>query len=221
MIKRTLTPETLDQLPEEDPDAIASRRDLRLINRIMGNERWIIRQLKTRAKPDDQILEIGAGTGNLGKIISQKYPKLISGYSGLDLQPRPIDWPKKWNWIQKDLTDFKTFNRFSILIANLILHHFDDQTLRKIGKLLTSSNIKLIIANETARHRIHQWQLQLLRPLKINQVTLHDGFVSIEAGFRKNELPDLLDLQNSDWQIQTSRTLFGAYRMIALRSEIL
>ena len=38
ILARRVEDETLDHLPEDDPRAIRSRRDLRRINRIMGND---------------------------------------------------------------------------------------------------------------------------------------------------------------------------------------
>jgi hypothetical protein len=38
---RQVLPEILDHLPADDPEAIGSRRDLRRINFLMGNKRWI------------------------------------------------------------------------------------------------------------------------------------------------------------------------------------
>src|SRR3954469_16731047 len=39
MMLRRVEPETLDHLPETDPQAVRSRRDLRRVNRVMGNLR--------------------------------------------------------------------------------------------------------------------------------------------------------------------------------------
>jgi hypothetical protein len=53
--------------------------------------------------------------------------------------------------------------------------------------------------------------------LGINYVTAHDAQVSIEAGFRDDELPGALGLEPSHWDCRCFTTAFGAYRMIALR----
>src|SRR5690606_11470579 len=46
MMKRLVQPEILDSLPHHHPAVAANRRDLFLINRIMGNFRWIGSALK-------------------------------------------------------------------------------------------------------------------------------------------------------------------------------
>jgi len=64
---RTLHPELLDTLPAHDASAIGSRRDLRRLNNLMGHARLIARSLKRvfPNTPPSQILEIGAGDGQL------------------------------------------------------------------------------------------------------------------------------------------------------------
>ena len=53
---RTLTPELLDSLPSQHPDALRSRRDLRWINFAMGNHRWFARTLPPLLRPGDRVL---------------------------------------------------------------------------------------------------------------------------------------------------------------------
>ena len=62
---RTVQDELLDSLPHDHPDARHNRRDLRVINALMGNHRWLARALAAWAASGESILEIGAGTGEL------------------------------------------------------------------------------------------------------------------------------------------------------------
>ena len=89
---RIVKPEILDSLPEDHPDAIHNRRDIRMFNRIMGNFRWFSRQLRRHLLPGDTILEIGAGTGDLGRHLRRTTPdNWVSKLDGLDLCSRPSD----------------------------------------------------------------------------------------------------------------------------------
>ena len=63
---RRVQPEILDDLPAEDPRAVRSRRDLRLINRLMGNHRWVLRHV---AEHSGRVVELGAGDGCLARRI--------------------------------------------------------------------------------------------------------------------------------------------------------
>src|SRR6201999_2448689 len=65
-LARRVDPEWLDELPADDPRAVRSRRDLRLVNRIMGHAaivRRAFRQYLNAQTPT--IAELGAGDGTL------------------------------------------------------------------------------------------------------------------------------------------------------------
>lgn len=214
---RVLQPEILDRLPADHPDAVESRRDLRLINRIMGNWRWFQRELETRIQPADRLLELGAGAGDLGRRLARRCPRITgTPYSGLDLTPRPRHWPESWQWHQCDLTRFRDGNAHTVLLANLVLHHFDPPTLAGIGETLTGK-IRLILASEPARRPIHQWQLRALWPFGINRITRHDAHVSVAAGFVGDELGRFLGLDSREWTVSARTTPLGAYRFLAER----
>jgi hypothetical protein len=218
-MKRTVQPEILDSLPENHPDALANRRDLQLINSIMGNYRWFCRQLPDLLHPDDRILEIGAGTGALGFLLRERLGSPPRFYCGLDLWSPPQDWPLEWEWQQEDLAGFDGFDDHTVLLANLILHQFDEQFLRQLGEKIRAGRIRLLLANEPARHRLHQKQLLLLRPLGLNAVSRHDGHVSVAAGFRGRELVELLGLREPEWETDCQSGFFGWHRTVAVRKE--
>jgi hypothetical protein len=217
-MKRLVQPEILDSLPQDHPDAIANRRDLRLINGIMGNYRWFARTLPPRLRRGDRVLEIGAGTGDLGLALSRACRGRIAHYCGLDFWSRPDHWPADWDWVQQDLLEFKDYGDYNVIVANLILHQFEAADLRRLGQRLTQSNTRLILASEPARRRLHQWQLKLLRPFGLNPVSRHDGHVSVAGGFRGQELPALLGLSPPDWRIHSRTGFLGSNRTVAQRT---
>src|SRR5262245_24953675 len=66
ILARCVEEETLDHLREEDPRAMRSRRDLRRINRIMGNASILDSLLRgALEQPPKRIAELGAGDGSL------------------------------------------------------------------------------------------------------------------------------------------------------------
>lgn len=79
-MKRVVEPELLDELSSDDPAAIRSRRDLRMINWFMGNEGWIQRQIEE----GESMVELGAGTGELTGKLSN-----TGKVTGLDFQGLP------------------------------------------------------------------------------------------------------------------------------------
>lgn len=204
-MERIVKPEILDGLPGDDPRAIRSRRDLRLINLLMGNERWIVRQLK-KLNPK-YMVELGAGDGSLTRKLVEK-----GEITGLDFQPAPLDFGA--NWKAGDLFQSLPTVSGETVIANLILHHFEDDRLRELGKLI--ENRKFLIIVEPWRSQLALAEGRLLYPL-VNDVTRHDMMVSTCAGFLPGELPALLDPEGR-WNWKEEVSLLGGIRVLAWQS---
>lgn len=210
---RTVQPELLDSLPPDHPDALHNRRDLRLINRLMGNFRWFRRHLPGLLQPGDHVLEIGAGTGDLGLGLVD----VVEHYAALDLWARPAAWPARYAWHQDDLRTFPEYARYPVVLANLILHQFHDDELKELGARLSAS-ARVILACEPYRQKRSRWLFRIFgRLLGANHVSLHDADVSIRAGFAGDELPRLLGLDPREWDTSHVTSSLGAYRMIAVR----
>ncbi len=217
MMKRTLTPELLDAMPPDDPAARHSRRDLRVFNAVLGNTRWFRRTLPPLVRPGERVLEIGAGTGELGLSLLRAGLRV----DGLDRAPSPAGsaWPAGARWHQADALAFDRWGEYEIVIGNLIFHHFDAVDLRKLGQQITE-HTRVIVAGELKRGRTFQWLFAgLCRLVRANAVSRHDGRVSIAAGFCRDELPELLGLDPAIWHWQVTTTLFGTYRLVAQRRE--
>ena len=211
---RCVQPELLDSLPPFHPDAIRSRRDLRLINGIMGNFRWLRRQLRQHLRPQDRVLELGAGDGTLSRSLLTRGIARPDQLLALDLHPQPLDWPATATWLQQDLFS-APFPDAEIVIANLFLHHFEEPQLARIGSLL-SPRTRLLLLSEPERRRRYLWSSPLLHYVfRLNHVTRFDMRVSIQAGFRGSELIDALQL--TSWRTQQIHSFFGAHRVIASR----
>jgi len=201
VVKRQIVPEILDSLPGDDPEALRSRRDLRLINFLMGNERWILQQ-----DYHGGVIELGAGEGALTRKLAERGQVI-----GLDFQERPdgLEIP----WLAGDLFQSLPGVEGETVVANLILHHFENDQLAQLGKLIRER--RSLIAVEPWRSRISLAEGYVLWPL-INHVTKHDMMVSIRAGFRNGELRELLDLGN-EWEWKEEVSLLGGLRVLAWR----
>ncbi|MFO7655272.1 MAG: class I SAM-dependent methyltransferase [Candidatus Krumholzibacteriia bacterium] len=206
-------PEILDTLPPGDPAAAANLRDLRLLNRLMGNWRWAAGILRRRLRPGDHVLEAGAGLGDFGRELRRNVPQLRTcRYTGLDLRERPADWPAAWEWRQGDLLaqDFTPAPR--VLLVNFLLHQFTDAQLASLGR--SFAGIPVWIFCEPYRSRLPMVALALLQPLGLHPITGHDGRVSIQAGFRGRELADRLAAVGA----RTTRIAVaprGSYRLVS------
>lgn len=207
-MKRVVVPEILDELDGLDPRAIRSRRDLRLINSLMGNERWIGREL-AKLGENGVVAELGAGRGELLRSLAGE------GWScrGFDLQPEPEDLSERAGWSQGDLFETLKEDLSPIVVGSLILHHFEDGELLRLGKLL--GNRCTLIFAEPLRAKMALLEGAALFPV-VNEVTRHDMMVSIRAGFRKGELAKKLGLEEG-WEWRERATLRGGVRSIAVR----
>lgn len=213
MRQRQLEPELLDALAPDDPAAVHNRRDLRITNFIAGSHRWLRRTLTRHVQPGEPVLEIGAGTGELGRSLQERGLAV----DGLDLWPRPADWPAERAWHVADLRTFAGYGGYPAVCGNLIFHQFSDADLALLGTLVRR-HARLFIACEPARRRTSQILYRMFGPLfGANYVSLHDAHVSIAAGFRADELPRALGLAPPDWDLQCDTSVLGMYRMIAIR----
>jgi hypothetical protein len=206
-------PEILDRLPADHPDAARSRRDLRRINFLMGNERWILRQ--AARFPDAArrgVVELGAGDGRLVRTLARRFPDApVRAY---DLSPRPAGLAPHVEWTQGDLFECAPPDHGGILIANLFLHHFEGDGLKRLGDWCAAFDVLLF--REPDRRASAHLLGRLLHPF-VNHVTRHDMHVSIDAGFGPGELPQALGLDAESWHIDESHAPFGARQWLMTR----
>lgn len=208
-MNRTVSPELLDSLPAQSAAARHSRRDLRWFNRLLGNNRWW-RSVLPQFDRDLPGLEIGAGDGAL----AQEYH-----LDGLDLQAAPATWASNRTWHQSDVLRFDRWQQYPLVVSNLFLHHLNADQLATLGARWDESS-RVILACEPWRARGFRSGFALVCWLvRAHAVSRHDGRVSVEAGFRDNELPQLLKLSPDRWQWAISHSVFGMYRMIARRRQ--
>ena len=135
---------------------------------------------------------------------------------GLDLWPRPAQWPAGSFWHQSYLQEFDRYSAYAAVLGSLIFHQFTPQELAGLGAKLRKC--RLILASEPARLRRAQVLLAIGgRLLGANYVTRHDARVSVAAGFVGEELPHFLGLPPAEWQWECRVGLCGSYRMVAIR----
>lgn len=214
-MQRDVQPELLDSLPHDDPAAVRSRAELRMINGLMGNHRWIARQLRRVRQPEWRVMELGAGDGLLAQRLIDNGLCTVPTMTAVDLAPPPQNWPASARWLQGDLFSLPRLPDAEIVVANLFLHHFQAAQLAELGKRFPDT-CRVLIFSEPARRSLHLWQGHALALLtQLSHVTNHDMLISIRAGFLHDELPHSLGLQG--WRCEVSHSPLGAYRMVATR----
>src|SRR5690349_1663449 len=135
---RFVEAEWLDQLPADDPDAAASRRDLRRLNAFMGHAQCAAKFLRSCTVKDSvlEVVDLGGGDGSLlltaarhlgsqhrgisATIVDRQ--KLVSNRTRQEFAE--LGWEVKT--AQTDVLDwlggcYETANR--VILCNLFLHH--------------------------------------------------------------------------------------------------
>lgn len=197
MIPRLVEPELLDSLPASDPAAIHSRRDLRIINRFMRNAAHLSRCITALDPRPRTILELGSGDGTLLLDIAARLPGPIDLFL-LDMQPvvarETVDRYRACGWnvhlIQTRLEDWLQNPEppsNDLTVANLFLHHFSWQDLQRLFATAAKTT-ETFVSCDPRRWRPALWCTRLLWVLGCNRVTLNDARISVQAGFRDEEL---------------------------------
>ena len=209
-MERVVVPEILDSLPVDDPRAMRSRRDLRVVDFFMGNSRWIV--LEVARSGAGRVSELGAGEG----VLCAKVKRAVPGaeVEGFDFCPRPVGLSAGIGWNEGDFFQTLGGARGGACVGSLVLHHFGNGALQELGGLLRDFSI--LIFSEPLRSRVSLVFSKLAAPL-FGAVTRHDMPVSIRAGFLPGELGGLLGLESACWRIAESRTKRGALRFLATR----
>jgi hypothetical protein len=196
-LARRVDPEWLDELAADDPRAVRSRRDLRLMNRIMGHAPVIRRALERRlcANPV-RIAELGAGDGTL---LLRVLPRRASRVQLVFVDRQPVvsaetvtKYAERGFDASADAADVFDWLRaegpqYDCIVANLFLHHFEAPQLAEMFAL-ASRRTRLFAACEPRRARIPLAGSRMLGLIGCNDVTRHDAHVSVRAGFAGREL---------------------------------
>jgi hypothetical protein len=205
MIRR-LEREFLDDLPATDESAIASRKDLQRVNVLMRNVAIAEHAYRsTTTTPPTRIAELGAGDGGL---MLQLVRRLGNGSQSKPMEITLVDQQKLVG--EKTQRDFETLGcnvenvqadvfawlekkvpvKFDLIFANLFLHHFTEEQLRKMFEL-AAQQTNLFIACEPKRTIFPYVITHMLWLIGCNPVTRHDAPISIRAGFVGKELSTL------------------------------
>jgi len=232
-LPRRVEPEMLDQLPETDPRAIRSRRDLRRINRFMAAQSILCRAIDaaTRGKSPRHIVELGAGDGTLLLRVAHRraaqWPgvevmivdrkdlvasKTREGFARLGWTLRVVtgdvfDWLDETPAVPRDL-----------MLANLFLHHFAGAALARLLAGIAARS-SAFVACEPRRAATALVGSHLVGLLGCNAVSRNDAVLSVHAGFRDTELTETWPKTGS-WQIDEYPAGLFTHCFLATRVDV-
>lgn len=232
-LPRIVQDETLDHLPENDPRAIHSRRDLQRINQLMGSKLIMLHAIRhTKLPRPRRILELGAGDGTLMLALAQslapKWPKVRLGL--LDRQhlvtPQTLHAIQKLGWqpeiMQQDVLDWSMQpydEGWDLILANLFIHHFEGDALQQLlGAISTRS--QAFIACEPRRSKFALSSSRMVGLLGANDVTQEDAVLSVQAGFCKRELSSMWPHKYRSWNLREYEAGLFSHCFVAVRAEL-
>lgn len=209
IVIRVVEPEILDDIDPSDPDAVRSRRDLRMINRLMGGPAWIIK--KVCGLGDVQrVVELGAGDGLMCNRMKVALPDCQ--VTAVDFITKPSSVRDDIDWQQANVLDYDGYDRDTIVVANLFIHHLEALELKRMGEKLR--HVRAIVFAEPHRKPSSVFMGRILFPV-VNHVTRHDMMTSIRAGFVSGEMIGLLD-SGHRWSEEVG--LLGGIRVMGVKS---
>lgn len=204
-LPRRVLPELLDDLPADDPRAVRSRRDLRLVNRIMGARASLLWGLDAVFAPEPplanplHIVELGAGDGTMALRIARSRSRAWPAATVILLDRQPVVAAATLAGIRAagwavDVAAADVFAWLAqpgtaglVVVANLFVHHFEgDRLTRLLAGIATRA--RAFVCYEPRRSRVSLAGSHLLGLVGCNDVTRHDAVLSVHAGFQRDEL---------------------------------
>lgn len=233
---RTVGEEILDGLAPADPAAIASRRDLRRLHRLMGSRGILLRALRAGPWPSGRprrLLELGAGDGTLLLGVAQRLagqwpPVELCLLDRQDLvAPATVAAYAAAGWrVHSQVGDVADgFARgngaappWDGILVNLFLHHFADAELAAMLAAIAARCTRFL-ALEPRRAPLALLGSRLVGLAGASAVTRVDAVLSVRAGFRAREITALWPGAPVRWQLREHTAGLFSHVFEAVRSD--
>lgn len=208
--ERVIRPEWLDDLPPGEK--VNSLRDLTRINRYLGGHevlRKTLAALVSRSEPFS-FLDVGAASGDTGQVVREAYPnaKIIS----LDYRAHHLRDAATPKLVADAFHLPFNFEAVDFVYCSLFLHHFSGEQVTDLLRNFGQAARRAVIVNDLERHPLPYYFLPATKWIfGWDPITLHDGPISVEAGFRVAELEALA--RNAGLSNITVRSYRPAFRL--------
>lgn len=226
---RRIESELLDHLDPQDPRAIASRRDLIVLNRMLGNTCGIARSLQGLGcvRRPGRVIEIGAGdcrsSVRLLALLGAQWKgcayvavdRVAAVREGTRREIAALGW--RFDTVTADVFDWLEGDALKpgdVVVASLFLHHFDEAGVERILKTVASRGAAFVCA-EPRRWKPALWGSQCFGLLGFSEITRHDAVASVRAGFADGELRTLWPV-NTGWTVSEHGSWRGVVHFSAV-----
>ncbi|UBZ10826.1 methyltransferase domain-containing protein [Leeuwenhoekiella palythoae] len=200
---RKLTPELMDDPNVDEATLKAALAEVTRVNKYLGGQQVTLEGLRyffdRFSQKSYTILDVGCGDGAMLRSIANFARKrsIAVKLIGIDINPKSIalaqkrsqDFPELSFQVQDVFKLNETHLEIDIITSTLTMHHFNDaEILKFLAQFLKLANLGVVI-NDLQRSTIAYRLFQAYsRVFMKSAMARHDGLISIERAFTKNEL---------------------------------
>jgi SAM-dependent methyltransferase len=159
------------------------------INRLTGGHEVLRRRLGEVVSPGEAftMLDIGAGSGDAAAVVKERYPGAT--VVSFDYRPHHLCTAPPFRVVGDAFRLPVRQGSVDVAYCALFLHHFSDAQVIELLSAMRQAARRCVIVNDLERHFLPWLFLPATRWLfRWDRITLHDGPVSVQAGFTAAEL---------------------------------
>jgi len=213
--QRSYEEELMDDLQSSGEVIEQTLKELEIINRLLGGNyitlRGIEKKLKDEVKNGEpiSIVDLGCGGGDMLVLIAKWARK--KGISlkliGVDANPHIVayaqshtqDYPEI-SYLSLDIfsSEFQK-ESYDLFITSLFTHHFEEERLVELFRLIKQQSRLGFINNDLHRHWLAFYSIKwLTRLFSKSKMVQNDAPLSVLRGFKRKELREILKKANID-----------------------
>ena len=185
--QRIIVPEELDHADPEE--AKVNLRDLVRVNRYLGGHAVLRSMASEFMRPAESfsVLDIGAASGDMGAVLRRAYPRAT--VTSLDRKPNHLACaahPK----LAGDVFHLPFRERsFDFVFSSLFLHHFSNEEIVDMLASFAAIARRAVLAIDLERGPLAYYFMPASKWFfGWHQMTVHDGQLSVQAAFKREEL---------------------------------
>jgi len=189
------------------------------VNQMLGGNRISIKAVKTilgsiSTDKHITIVDVGCGNGDMLRSLAKMAKKHNMNVEllGIDANPHAINIAKELSSNFENLS-YNVINifdeefgklKYDIALCTLTLHHFKDDEISDLMRVMCQNTSISVIVNDLHRSRIAYYLFKLYSwVFKLGPISKADGLTSILRGFKKEELQSISrKLQLKTYSIQ-------------------
>jgi 2-polyprenyl-3-methyl-5-hydroxy-6-metoxy-1,4-benzoquinol methylase len=195
-------PELMDRQDIPAEDLFQNYRELHTINRRLGGYAVTLRGLSQviRSPGEYSVLDAGSGGGDMLRTIEEwgKRKNFSLHLSGIDSGGAAMAYSKKHSphlrWIHGDIfSHLREKNKYDVICCSLFMHHFSDEMIISLLRLMQHAARRAIVINDLHRHRLANFSIKwLTHCFSRSYLVKNDAPLSVQRGFTTAEWKSLL-----------------------------